>query len=73
MSHQINGQTFTTLYAHMRSTPKVSSGQTVSEGQLLGYMGSTGDSTGKHLHFEIHEGSWNPSRSNSVNPRKYLP
>lgn len=73
ISHQINGQTFTTLYAHMRSTPAVSAGQTVKQGQFLGNMGSTGDSTGQHLHFEIHEGSWNPSRSNSVNPRKYLP
>ncbi|WP_254853975.1 murein hydrolase activator EnvC family protein [Halobacillus salinus] len=73
IAHQINGQTFTTLYAHMRSTPAVSAGQTVKQGQFLGNMGSTGDSTGQHLHFEIHEGSWNGSRSNSVNPRKYLP
>lgn len=73
ISHQINGQTFTTLYAHMSGAPKVSAGQSVSQGQLLGYMGSTGDSTGQHLHFEIHEGPWNGSRSNSVNPRIYLP
>jgi peptidoglycan hydrolase CwlO-like protein len=73
ISHRINGQTFTTLYAHMRSTPAVSAGQSVSRGQFLGNMGSTGDSTGQHLHFEIHEGSWNGSRSNAVNPRKYLP
>ena len=73
ISHRMNGQTFTTLYAHMRSTPAVSAGQSVSKGQFLGNMGSTGDSTGQHLHFEIHEGSWNGSRSNSVNPRKYLP
>ncbi|MGR9048201.1 murein hydrolase activator EnvC family protein [Halobacillus faecis] len=73
ISHRINGQTFTTVYAHMRSTPAVSAGQSVSRGQFLGNMGSTGASTGQHLHFEIHEGSWNGARSNSVNPRKYLP
>ncbi|WP_406945160.1 murein hydrolase activator EnvC family protein [Halobacillus sp. SY10] len=73
ISHRMNGQTFTTVYAHMRSTPAVSSGQSVSRGQFLGNMGSTGASTGQHLHFEIHEGSWNGARSNSVNPRKYLP
>ncbi|WP_241655851.1 murein hydrolase activator EnvC family protein [Halobacillus litoralis] len=73
ITHQINGQTFTTVYAHMRSTPAVSAGQSISEGDFLGNMGSTGASTGQHLHFEIHEGSWNGSRSNSVNPRKYLP
>ncbi|MGI8313685.1 murein hydrolase activator EnvC family protein [Halobacillus mangrovi] len=73
IAHQINGQTYTTVYAHMRGTPHVSAGQSVSRGTQLGYMGSTGASTGQHLHFEIHEGSWNGSRSNSVNPRKYLP
>ncbi|MBN9654504.1 peptidoglycan DD-metalloendopeptidase family protein [Halobacillus sp. GSS1] len=73
ISHRMNGQTFTTVYAHMRSTPAVSAGQSVSRGQFLGNMGTTGASTGQHLHFEIHEGSWNGARSNSVNPRKYLP
>ncbi|MCA0984800.1 peptidoglycan DD-metalloendopeptidase family protein [Halobacillus yeomjeoni] len=73
LSHRINGQTYTTVYAHMRSTPAVSAGQSVSRGQFLGNMGNTGNSTGQHLHFEIHIGSWNPSRSNSVDPRRFLP
>ena len=41
-----------TLYAHM-SRRGVSKGQTVSQGQVVGYVGTTGSSTGNHLHFEI--------------------
>ncbi len=41
-----------TLYAHM-SKRAVKAGQTVTQGQVLGYVGSTGSSTGNHLHYEI--------------------
>lgn len=41
-----------TLYAHM-SSRAVKEGQTVTQGQILGYVGSTGSSTGNHLHYEI--------------------
>lgn len=71
VTHSINGQIFTTVYAHL-SGINVSSGQSVSKGQLIGRMGSTGRSTGSHLHFEIHEGPWNGSRSNAVNPIRYV-
>ncbi|WP_421381412.1 murein hydrolase activator EnvC family protein [Bacillus salacetis] len=71
MTHSINGQTFTTVYAHM-SGSIVSSGQFVEKGQRIGTMGNTGYSFGQHLHFELHEGPWNASKSNSVNPRKYI-
>lgn len=54
-----------TLYAHMSSVA-VSYGQSVSQGQTLGYVGSTGFSTGAHLHFEVRV---NGTR---VDPEQYL-
>jgi murein DD-endopeptidase MepM/ murein hydrolase activator NlpD len=71
ITHKINGQTFTTLYAHLEKST-VTTGQTISKGEMLGYMGNTGDSRGKHLHFEIHEGQWNYEKTNSVDPLLYL-
>ena len=56
----------TTLYAHM-SSRSVSEGDVVSQGQVIGVTGSTGISSGPHLHYEITE---NGSR---VNPLDYLP
>ncbi|WP_407270704.1 murein hydrolase activator EnvC family protein [Radiobacillus sp. PE A8.2] len=69
ITHYINGQQYTTVYAHMRSL-NVSYGQTVTRGQQIGVMGNTGNSTGQHLHFEIHKGGY--GSSNTVNPRSYL-
>lgn len=48
-----HGNGHVTLYAHMKKMPSVSVGQTVTKGQVIGYVGSTGDSTGPHLHFEL--------------------
>jgi len=44
---------FETIYAHMRKNLQVKRGDFVKKGQILGYMGSTGLSTGQHLHYEI--------------------
>lgn len=49
-----HGSGNTTLYGHM-SSRKVSVGQTVKQGDVLGITGSTGNSTGPHLHFEVKE------------------
>ena len=60
-----HGNGFQTRYAHMRVL-NVSSGQRVSQGQQIGMMGTTGNSRGVHLHFEIHLG---PAK---LNPLAYL-
>lgn len=50
-----NGAGLSTRYAHMTQTA-VTAGETVTAGQVIGYVGSTGDSTGNHLHFEMMQG-----------------
>ena len=50
-----NGAGLSTRYAHMTATA-VTAGKTVTAGQVIGYVGSTGDSTGNHLHFEVMRG-----------------
>ncbi len=47
----------TIYYAHIKSAIPVRPGQTVTKGQLIGYMGNSGSSTGTHLHFEIKDGN----------------
>ena len=54
-----------TMYCH-QSQRAVSAGQTVSQGQVIGYVGSTGNSTGSHLHFELWTSSSSSSRVNPV-------
>jgi len=49
--------TYQTVYAHMKSFGRgIKEGERVRQGQIIGYVGSTGKSTGPHLHYEVIEG-----------------
>ena len=48
-----HGRGYTTLYGHMSRTAKLRRGQSVAQGTVIGYVGSTGMSTGPHLHYEF--------------------
>ncbi|KXZ22298.1 phage tail tape measure protein [Bacillus nakamurai] len=53
-------------YMHMLNTPSVKTGQTVKAGQTIGKVGSTGNSTGNHLHLQIEQ------NGKTIDPEKYL-
>ncbi len=60
------GANTTMFYCHMKSKPDFQKGDSVKTGQVIGYMGSTGKSTGAHLHFGIKvSGKW-------IDPEPYL-
>ena len=69
-----HGGGLTTLYAHM-SVVKVSPGDTVSQGTVIGVTGNTGASTGPHLHYEVRTTTIVNGKSVTVyqNPLNYLP
>lgn len=50
-----HGDGYVTVYAHMYKLPSVKVGESVRDGQVIGGVGTTGVSTGNHLHFEIHK------------------
>ena len=65
-----HGNGYTTVYAHCLSLA-VSAGQTVRQGQLIGYVGSTGRSSGNHCHFEIRRNGSYIAPQNVFNRSKY--
>lgn len=60
------------LYGHMLKTPFVKIGQSVTAGTAIGIIGSTGKSTGVHLHIEIQSTHWSWNRENKLNPAEVL-
>ena len=61
-----HGNGYDTLYAHMQKGLSVRNGDYVKKGQVLGYMGNSGNANGSHLHFEVWEGN------NRIDPTNYL-
>jgi murein DD-endopeptidase MepM/ murein hydrolase activator NlpD len=60
-----------TRYCHLVRRPSVVVGQTVGKGRLLGYAGTSGSSSGPHLHFEVHSGV--PATSaNAISPLTFM-
>ena len=54
------------MYAHLLQNVEVNPGDTVTRGQVIGYMGSSGSSTGAHLHFGVSKGY--PDQGSWLNP-----
>ena len=67
---KVNGQTVYIRYCHLNQI-LVSEGQHVTAGQIIGKSGSTGNSTGPHLHYEVRNSA--DSYKNALNPKLYLP
>lgn len=74
--HWFDGQFYTSLYAHMKPNSfKVKVGEKVKAGQQIGVMGTSGYSTGVHLHFEIWKGrthGWSSNGSGFADPLKFI-
>lgn len=67
IQHKVDGQSLTSVYGHMQyGSTSLSVGDTVKVGQVIGLVGSTGASTGPHLHFEIR------INDSAVNPTHWL-
>ena len=68
IQHKINGETFYTWYIHMYDNGVlVKKGDTVKAGQVIGKVGSNGNSTGPHLHLEVHD-----QNDKLMNPVQFL-
>lgn len=78
--HNVGGRYIYSTYAHLRSFGNISEGQIVTPFTMIGRMGSTGKSTGPHLHLEITTCDWNKGggctwatyQRSTINPTKYI-
>jgi hypothetical protein len=73
IEHNIDGERVYTLYAHLDEPSPLNTGDSVSQGQVVGNVGSTGDSTGPHLHFEVISNQPNPLQKGheTINPERF--
>ena len=78
--HNVNGRLVFSQYAHVQPNIPVGVGQNVDIGTVVAYMGSTGYSTGCHLHLEMsqyygwgYNGSYNQYRASIISPWTYVP
>lgn len=68
IKHSLNGENFYTVYMHLvDGGTLVKEGQTVEAGEVIAHVGSTGNSTGSHLHFEVH-----PTLDEPIDPVPWL-
>lgn len=66
-----HGDGYVTRYCHLVRRPSVTVGQSVVEGEVIGYVGTSGSSSGPHLHFEVHTGA--PAiRANAIDPVAFM-
>jgi len=76
IQHKVNGEWITSAYMHLRKgSIAVKKGQLVTEGQVIGLSGNTGESTGPHLHFEIQRGRtyvWSLNGKNYEEPITFI-
>jgi murein DD-endopeptidase MepM/ murein hydrolase activator NlpD len=67
-----HGSQVVTRYCHMVKRPSVTVGQKVTSGQIIGYVGTSGNSSGTHLHFEVHLTSGYAQSANAVDPVAFM-
>lgn len=73
IKHNIDGFWYETVYAHLLEGSRlVFEDDVVTQGQQIGIMGNTGQSSGTHLHFELNIPDWVQGGSNAVDPIPYL-
>ncbi|CCF12731.1 peptidase M23 family protein [Brevibacillus laterosporus GI-9] len=73
IDHTVDKKKIQTWYAHLDKEPLVSTNDKLKEGDQIGVMGTTGDSTGVHLHFEVRSGSGFNHSNERLNPSDYFP